>query len=178
MDYLWLIFNSLSLIRDEKHYILMAFKSMGTGGLWEPATSLKFGCSILPWILGGDFKSDYGYLGLPWGLLWWLSGKEPTYQCKRLKSRGFNPWLRKILWRRAWQPTPVFLAGESHGQRSLEGYSSCDRRVRHDSVTKQQHCSKGSKCKVLMAKQESGRVPMCQCSFSLINFSQPPPFFL
>ena len=113
MDYLWLIFNSLSLIRDEKHYILMAFKSMGTGGLWEPATSLKFGCSILPWILGGDFKSDYGYLGLPWGLLWWLSGKEPTYQCKRLKSRGFNPWLRKILWRRAWQPTPVFLAGES-----------------------------------------------------------------
>ena len=125
MDYLWLIFNSLSLIRDEKHYILMAFKSMGTGGLWEPATSLKFGCSILPWILGGDFKSDYGYLGLPWGLFWWLSGKEPTCQCKRLKSCGFNPWVRKILWRRAWQPTPVFLAGESHGQGSLEGYSSC-----------------------------------------------------
>ena len=33
-----------------------------------------------------------------------------------------NPWVRKIPWRRAWQPTPIFLPGESHGQRSLEGY--------------------------------------------------------
>ena len=32
-------------------------------------------------------------------------------------------WVRKIPWRRAWQPTPVFLPGESHGQRSLEGWS-------------------------------------------------------
>ena len=36
---------------------------------------------------------------------------------------GFNPWIGKISWRRAWQPTPVFLPGESHGQRSLAGYS-------------------------------------------------------
>ena len=36
---------------------------------------------------------------------------------------GFDPWVGKILWRRAWQPTPVFLPGESHGQRSLGGYS-------------------------------------------------------
>ena len=42
-------------------------------------------------------------------------GKEPTCQCKRLM---FNPWVRKILWRRAWQPTPIFLVGESHGQGS------------------------------------------------------------
>ena len=35
---------------------------------------------------------------------------------------GFSPWVRNN-WRRAWQPTPVFLPGESHGQRSLEGYS-------------------------------------------------------
>ena len=34
----------------------------------------------------------------------------------------FNPWIRKILWRRAWQPTPVFLPGKFHGQRSLAGY--------------------------------------------------------
>ena len=32
-------------------------------------------------------------------------------------------WVGKILWRRKWQPTPVFLPGESHGQRSLAGYS-------------------------------------------------------
>ena len=36
---------------------------------------------------------------------------------------GFDPWVGKIPWRRAWQPTPVFLPGESHGQRSLRGYS-------------------------------------------------------
>ena len=36
---------------------------------------------------------------------------------------GFNPWVGKILWRRKWQPTPVFLPGKSHGQRSLAGYS-------------------------------------------------------
>ena len=35
----------------------------------------------------------------------------------------FNPWVGQISWRRAWQPTPVFLPGESHGQRSLAGYS-------------------------------------------------------
>ena len=35
----------------------------------------------------------------------------------------FNSWVREILWRRAWQHTPVFLPGESHGQRSLVGYS-------------------------------------------------------
>ena len=36
---------------------------------------------------------------------------------------GFDPWVGKIPWRRKWQPTPVFLPGESHGQRSLVGYS-------------------------------------------------------
>ena len=41
----------------------------------------------------------------------------------RYKRVRFNPWVRKIPWRRAQQPTPVFLLGESHGQRSLLGYS-------------------------------------------------------
>ena len=36
---------------------------------------------------------------------------------------GLKPWVGKIPWRRKWQPTPVFLSGESNGQRSLEGYS-------------------------------------------------------
>ena len=38
------------------------------------------------------------------------------------KRYRFHPWVGKIPWRRAWQPTPVFLPGESHGQRSLAGY--------------------------------------------------------
>jgi len=51
------------------------------------------------------------------------SGKEPICQCRRHKRLGFDPWVGKIPWRRAWQPTPVFLPGEFHGQRSLVGYS-------------------------------------------------------
>ena len=51
-------------------------------------------------------------------------GKEPARQCRRHKRQGgFDPWVRKIPWRRKWQPTPVFLPGESHGRRSLAGYS-------------------------------------------------------
>ena len=42
--------------------------------------------------------------------------------CRRFKRPGFNPWIGKIPWRRAWQPTPVFLPGKYYGQR-LEGYS-------------------------------------------------------
>ena len=45
------------------------------------------------------------------GLLKWLSGKESACQCRR---HGFDPWVGKVLWRRKWQPTPVFLLGKSH----------------------------------------------------------------
>ena len=40
-----------------------------------------------------------------------------------MRGPGFNPWVGKVPWRRKWQPTPVFLPGESHGWRSLVGYS-------------------------------------------------------
>ena len=45
---------------------------------------------------------------------------KSTCLCRR---RGFDPWVRKIPWRRKWQPTPAFLPGKFHGQRSLAGYS-------------------------------------------------------
>ena len=62
-------------------------------------------------------KSAYtSLLGLPR----WLSGKESACQCRRCR---FDPWIRKIPWRRKWQSTLVFLPGESHGQKSLVGYS-------------------------------------------------------
>ena len=48
------------------------------------------------------------------------SGKEPACQLRR---PWFDPWIRKIPWRRKWQPTLVFLPGESNGQRNLAGYS-------------------------------------------------------
>ena len=55
---------------------------------------------------------------------WWLSGKmSACRRCRRRRRCGFNPWVGKIPWKRVWQPTPVFLPGESHGQRNLVGYS-------------------------------------------------------
>ena len=56
--------------------------------------------------------------GFPGG----TSGKEPTCQSRRHKKCRFDPWVGKIPRRRAWQLTPVFLLGESHGQRGLAGY--------------------------------------------------------
>ena len=73
------------------------------------------------------------------------SGKEPACQSRRHKRRGFDPWVGKIPWRRTWQPTPVFLPGESHGRRSLVGYtpqgckgSDMTEVTRHISQTSQQ----------------------------------------
>ena len=65
---------------------------------------------------------------LSFGLPRWLSGKESACHCRRLRRQGFNPWVRKIPWRSKWHPTPVFLPGESHGQRNLVGHSPWDRR--------------------------------------------------
>ena len=62
----------------------------------------------------------YLSMGFPGG----ARAKESACQCKRYKRCGFDLWVRKIPWRRPWQPTPVFLPGESHGQRSLRGYSA------------------------------------------------------
>ena len=59
------------------------------------------------------------YLGFPGG----TSGKEPVCQCRQYKRCGFDSWIEKIPWRRKWQPTPVFLPGKFHEQRSLAGYS-------------------------------------------------------
>ena len=61
-----------------------------------------------------------------------VSGQEPTCKCMRCVRGGFHPWVGRIPWRRAWQPNPVFLLGESHGQRSLVGYSPWGHRIGHD----------------------------------------------
>ena len=80
--------------------------------------------------LSSERPSTYWLLSLREGFPGGTSGKEPTCQCRgwssqsqRRKRCGFDPWVGKIPCRRAWQPTPVFLPGKSHGQRSLTGYS-------------------------------------------------------
>ena len=58
-------------------------------------------------------------LGFPSG----TSGKESACQCRRHKRHRFDPWVGKLSQSRKWQPTPIFLPGKFHGQRSLSGYS-------------------------------------------------------
>ena len=53
-------------------------------------------------------KTIPNFLGFPGG----TSGQEPACQCRRHKRHRFHPWDRKIPWKRAWQPTLVFLPGE------------------------------------------------------------------
>ena len=55
------------------------------------------------------------FFAFPWWLSWWNT-------CLQYRRPWFNPWVRKISWRREWQPTPAFLPGEFHRQRSLAGY--------------------------------------------------------
>jgi len=58
-------------------------------------------------------------VGFPGG----TTGKESACQCLRLKRPAFYSWVRKIPWRRKWQPTLVFLPRKFHGQKILVGYS-------------------------------------------------------
>ena len=58
-----------------------------------------------------------------WGFPGGSVGKESACQCRRHRRCRFDPWVGDIPWRRKWHPTPVFLPGKFHGQRSLVGYS-------------------------------------------------------
>ena len=62
----------------------------------------------------------------------WLRGKESASQCRRCR---FDPWVKKIPWRRKWQPTPAFLPVKPHGQRSPAGSSPWD----HKRIATKQH---------------------------------------
>ena len=85
----------------------------GQPGSMVVCRSLRVG--LLAWILQREC------LGVPFP--GGASVKEPACQCRRHKRCGFDPWVWKISWRRAWQPTPVFLSGKFHRQRSLVGYT-------------------------------------------------------
>ena len=81
------------------------------------ATHPDLECGVAP--LGPPAPTQQPLLGVASsGLPWWLRSYSVCLQCGR---PGFDPWVGKIPWRRKWQPTPVFLPGESRGRRSLVG---------------------------------------------------------
>ena len=88
------------------HFSFLAWIIPGTG---EPGGLPSMGSQSqtrLKWLSSSSSRNTKGFPG-------GTSGKEPTCQCKRHKGHRFNPWDGKISWRRSWQPTPVFLPGES-----------------------------------------------------------------
>ena len=98
---------------------------------------LRWGMMVLNWLVAELMKRGLTerYFGcyvcdFPGG----SDGKSVCLQCGR---PGFSPWVRKIPWRRKWQPTPGFLPGKSHGQRSLVGYSP--RGPKESDTTEQLH---------------------------------------
>ena len=106
----WLPLRGVKLLEDRKE---KRRKEKAVGG-----SSKVIGSHHL-YVFAFVFELKYSWVGLPR----WRSGKDSACQCRRCKSCGFDPWVGKILWSRKWHPTPVFLPGESHGQRSLVGYS-------------------------------------------------------
>ena len=74
--------------------------------------------SLVSWTESSNMKTSEIKWSL--GLPWWFRGKESACQCRRHR---FDPWVKKIPWRRKWQLTLVFLPGKFHEQRSLVGYS-------------------------------------------------------
>jgi len=114
-------------------YTLLYLKWITNKDLWC-STGNSTQCYGAVW-MGGEFSREWTHVYMltetstllisytpiyfPGG----ASAQEPTCQCRRCKRCGLNTWVRKIPRRRAWQPIPVFLLGESYGQRSLEGYS-------------------------------------------------------
>ena len=96
------------------------------------------------------------------GFLGGSVAKKSVSQCRR---HGFNPWVRKIPWRREWQSTPVFLPGKSHGQRNLAGYTPPGRK---DSDITEQQDRQTCSWKTVLA-QKLGNVPYATGYFPILN---------
>ena len=77
---------------------------------------------------GSCSVSSQHYDWASWGFPGGTSGKEPACDVGDIGDAEFDPWVRKIPWRRARQPTPVFLPQKSHGQGSLVGYGPWGRK--------------------------------------------------
>ena len=80
-----------------------------------PESYSKFPLAI--YFICGSFPG--GHMSFLYELPRWLSGKESAYQCRRCRTHEFDPWVRKIPWKRKRKSFSVFLPGKSLGQRSL-----------------------------------------------------------
>ena len=106
----------------------------------------------------------------------WYRGRESTCQWRRCKRRGFHPWVRKIHWSGKWQPAPVFLPGNSDGQRSLVCYSPWGLRVEQDSVNKNNTPPDLSSLEgSLLFSAQRAMTPASCLFFPFVNLIDRPP---
>jgi hypothetical protein len=87
-------------------------------------------------------------------VLWASLVAQMVKNLPTMQATGFNSWIRKIPWRRKWQPTPVVLSGEAHGQRSLMSY--CPQGHKKSDTTKFYHFNQ-------VSWWPSGKESSCQC---------------
>ena len=95
----------------------------------EPVSLMFYALAGRFFTTRATFNHWRGHLSKLFGLPWWLSSKESACSAG---DKGLIPGLGRLPWSRAWQPTPVFLPGDSHGQRSLAGDSPWGLRVEYD----------------------------------------------
>ena len=112
---------TLSLLGIQREVLapkVLKFSKVVSHGDWLRLASLFFYTAFY-------FSLPTGVFGLPW----WFSGKEPAWQCRR---HQLEHWVRKIPWRRKWQPTSYFCLGNPM-DRTLAGCSPWGHKnVRHD----------------------------------------------
>ena len=80
---------------------------------------------------------DFSYIFIKKGASQVAQWERICLQILSVERRGFDSSVRKIPWRRKWQPTPVFLPGKAHEQKSLVGYSPWGRK--ESDTTEQLH---------------------------------------
>ena len=104
-------------------------------------------------------------------------------KCLQCGRPGFTPWVRKILWRRKWQPSPVLLPGKSHGWRSVVGYSPWGHKESDTTVQLHFHfhsclmsCCLGPKLKIMaeVAEWAERLLPYFHFSSTSVYSSVPP----
>ena len=98
---------------------------------WSDAFRLFFLFHLLFWGVCcevGSREEGWGEITLVIKCLNFPEGSDGKSVCLQCRRPGFDPWVRKIPWRRKWQPTPVLLPGKSYGRRSLVGYSPWGRK--------------------------------------------------
>ena len=129
----WVVKNTPANAEDIRDVGLIPGSGRSPGG--EHGNPLQYSCLENPMDRGARLgtvqrvsKSQTWLSDFTFSVSYWVSQVAQwvkiCLQCRWRRRRRFDPWVRKIPWRRAWEPTPVLLPGESHGQRSLVGYSS------------------------------------------------------